>query len=202
MSPRPSLLQPGHLNTDPGAWVLHLVPCRRRRAVCSAVVTCRQSLESSADLGARARGPVRCSSPLPTALGSARTDELAPGHSSRSARASHLPDTGPARSGLVVRPAPAPRLRDHFRVLGCVAEGIPGRGAGRLTVQPGERPLSRLTRQATAIRPAGTAHPGPTTSTRCCPEAFASASSRLQAVAPKSTSLVSTVPALRPGAVW
>jgi hypothetical protein len=33
-------------------------------------------------------------------------------------------------------------------------------------------------------------------------EAFPSASRRLQDVPPKSTSLVSTVPAVRPGAVW
>jgi hypothetical protein len=56
--------------------------------------------------------------------------------------------------------------------------------------------------QATAIRPAGTAHPGPTTWTQCRPEAFPSASHKLQDVPPKPTSLVSTVPAVRPGAVW
>ena len=36
----------------------------------------------------------------------------------------------------------------------------------------------------------------------CRPEAFPSASHRLQGLPPKSTSLVSTVPAVRPGAVW
>jgi hypothetical protein len=38
--------------------------------------------------------------------------------------------------------------------------------------------------------------------TRCRPEVFPSTSHRLQDGPPKSTSLVSTVPAVRPGAVW
>jgi hypothetical protein len=66
---------------------------------------------------------------------------------------------------------------------------------------------SKIGRNTT--RPLGDGHPpygltlpGPDDLTRCRPEAFPSASRRLQDVPPKSTSLVSTVPAVRPGAVW